>query len=353
MKGFFVCICSLFLGFVNAVELDFYLWQRIHTQVVTEAVNRFYSNYSGDLYFLAGEFENNGKVVTLNLASKLNLSRSIPVFRIHIKHMNKSAQALADEIVKLYEPYRQAQSLQIDLDAPESKLLYYRDLMLELRKKLPGVKLSATVLPCHLKHRKNFFALASACDFYVLQVHGLTKESGEWSIYNHRQAVAAVKKAKSIKKPFKVALPLYANLLSNHQLVQPNLYEVSELSKLCDEIIVFRLGIDSDGLSLDANAATAICNGNYAPRVHFHWVQKDENLWYLEVENSGFFSSMKSTLISYQESPLDIDTFNYSILNKDELQFLLPPSGTKKLILWVRLKKGQSASQIINLTIKD
>ncbi|MBQ5746379.1 MAG: GHKL domain-containing protein, partial [Clostridia bacterium] len=36
--------------------------------------------------------------------------------------------------------------------------------------------------------------------------------------------------AKKIKKPFKVALPMYANLLSSRQLVQPNLYEVAELA---------------------------------------------------------------------------------------------------------------------------
>ena len=148
---------------------------------------------------------------------------------------------------EVYTPWKASNALQIDLDAPESKLDYYRDVMLELKKKLPETGLSATVLPCHLKHSAAFRALASACDYYVLQVHGLAQRNKVWSIYDHGEAVRAVTLAKSLKLPFKTALPLYCNQVGR-QWIKPDMVKVSELAAVCGEVIGFRLGIPGDPL---------------------------------------------------------------------------------------------------------
>lgn len=333
-----------------AVKSDFYLWQRNQNKPVQNAVQNFYKNSSGHLYFLAGEFENDGKIIPVKPAPVIDLQRSVPVFRIHIRHMKKTAALLADEIYRLYEPYSAAKALQIDLDAPESKIDYYTNLMLELRKKLPDTKLSATVLPCHLKHTKKFTQLAKACDFYVLQVHGLAKESGNWSIYDHKTAQKALAKAEKIGLPFKAALPLYCNILSQNLLVKPDLYKVAELASKCREIIVFRLGYPGDGQSLDMKTAENICNGKYAPEIKFKWHRQNKNLRYLSIENCGFFSEKVTLQLEYdKEFVADMDTFNYAFLNGSRLSVILPPSGTCKNFLWVRTKNKQNLANIIKI----
>ena len=349
MKLFYIMILMPML-LLATEKSDFYLWQRTYTASVKNAIEDFYKNSSGHLYFLAAEFENDGRIILVKQFSSIKFERSVPVFRIHINHMKKTVSVLSDEICRAYEPYKIANALQIDLDAPESKIDYYCDLMLELRKKLPDVKLSATVLPCHLKHTKKFTELANACNFYVLQVHGLTKESGTWSIYDHKTAQNALVKAKKIALPFKVALPLYCNILSQKLLVKPDLHKVAELAVQCPEIIVFRLGNKDDGQSLDFDNAAKICNGKYSPAIRFHWQQQNDFLWYLSIENCGFFAEKVTLKLEYdKESVADMDTFNYAILNGGRLSIILPPSGTSRKFLWVRTKSKQNCENIIRI----
>lgn len=158
----------------------------------------FYGTCSGKLCFLAGEIENDGRAIPVSPLKKVDFSRAVPVVRIHVKNLEKTPAVLAEEIVEVYDPWKAANALQIDLDAPESRLDYYRDLMRELKKFLPETELSATVLPCHLKHDQAFRELASECGFFVLQVHGLTRQNNTWSIYDHNEAVRAVTLAKRL-----------------------------------------------------------------------------------------------------------------------------------------------------------
>ncbi|MBR4664857.1 MAG: DUF3142 domain-containing protein, partial [Lentisphaeria bacterium] len=215
----------------------------------------------------------------------------------------------------------------------------YRDLMRELRTFLPGTELSATVLPCHLKHAAAFRALASACDYYVLQVHGLTGWDKIWSIYDHAEAVKAVTKAKALKLPFKTALPLYCNWVGRGQLVQPDLAKVSELAAVCGDVIGFRLGIPGDGTALDLATALGICRGKgYAPKLEFRWERKSRGPWKLFVRNNGFFAERVTLKLDFKVQPEDMDTFNQAVLNgkRNELTLILPPSGMEKTYLWVR-----------------
>ena len=330
---FLLVLCSLF-----GAEPDFYVWQRQHTQEMQSAVREFYRTSPGKLYFLAGELENDGRTTRISPPKAMDFARAVPVVRIHVKNLEKTSAVLAEEIVKIYDPWKAAKALQIDLDAPESRLDYYRDVMLELKKLLPGTGLSATVLPCHLKHAAAFRALASACDYYVLQVHGLAQRNKVWSIYDHNEAVRAVTLAKSLKLPFKTALPLYCNQVGR-QWIKPDMAQVSELAAVCGEVIGFRLGIPGDGSSLDLKTALQVCKGQgYAPKLETRWEQKPGGPWKLFIRNNGFFAEPVTLKLAFEVPPEDMDTFNQAVLNgkRDELTLILPPCGMEKTYLWVR-----------------
>lgn len=329
----FFVLCSLF-----GAEPDFYVWQRQPSKELEQAVREFYRTSPGKLYFLAGELENDGRITRIPPSKAVDLSRAVPVIRIHVKNLEKTPAVLAEEIVKIYDPWKAAKALQIDLDAPESRLDYYRDVMLELKKLLPGTGLSATVLPCHLKHSAAFRALASACDFYVLQVHGLAQRNKVWSIYDHAEAVRAVTKAKELNLPFKTALPLYCNQLGA-QWIKPDMAKVSELAAACDEVIGFRLGVPGDGTALDLKTALQVCKGQgYAPKLETRWEQKRGGAWHLFIRDNGFFAEPVTLKLEFNVPPEDMDTFNQAVLNgkRDELTLILPPCGMEKTYLWVR-----------------
>ena len=334
-------LCLIFLlafRSLSGAEPDFYVWQRQHTEEMQSAVTEFYRKCPGKLYFLAGEIENDGRIIGIPPSKAVAFTRSVPVIRIHVKNLEKTPAVLAEEIIRIYSPWKASNALQIDLDAPESRLGYYRDVMLELRKKLPGVELSATVLPCHLKHTAAFRALASACDFYVLQVHGLERRNGEWSIYDHAEAVRAVTLAKSLKLPFKTALPLYCNQIGG-QWIKPDPAKMSELAELCGEVIGFRLGILGDGSALDLETALRVCKGQgYAPKLETRWEQRTGGAWHLFIRNRGFFAAKATLELEFKEPPADMDTFNGAKLNGKHnlLTLSLPPPGAEKPYLWVR-----------------
>ena len=342
---FLFLFCSLF-----GAEPDFYVWQRLNSPELKQAVTEFYRNTPGKLCFLAGELENDGMITRIAPSKEVDFSRSVPVVRIHIKNLKKKPVILADEICGIYAPWKSAKALEIDLDAPESRLDYYRDLMLELRKKLKDVKLSATVLPCHLKHEKAFLALADSCDHYVLQVHGLTHRNGKLSIYDHAEALKAVMLAKSLKHPFKTALPLYCNRVSG-KWIKPDMTKVSELAAVCGEVIGFRLGIPGDGSSLDLNTALRVCRGaGYAPKLESRWEKKSGGAWHLFIRNCGFFAEKVTLRLNFKEAPDDMDTFNHARLDgKNRLTLILPPSGTEKPYLWVRTGRNEMPSSAIEI----
>ena len=336
-KTVFSLIFLLAFCFLTGAEPEFYVWQRQHSPEVHSAVKDFYLKCSGKLYFLAGELENDGRIIRILPSKAVDFARAVPVVRIHVKNLEKPPAVLAEEIIKVYAPWKSSNALQIDLDAPESKLDYYRNVMLELRKKLPGAGLSATVLPCHLKHAA-FRELTSACDYFVLQVHGLTQWKKIWSIYDYAEAIWSVTLAKTLKLPFKTALPLYCNQIGG-QWVKPDLAKVNELAAVCGEVIGFRLGIPGDGSALDLETALRVCKGQgYAPKLETRWEQRTGGAWHLFIRNCGFFAERVTLSLDFQEPPMDMDTFNRARLNgkRNELTLILPPSEMEKPYLWVR-----------------
>ena len=342
---FLLAFCPLF-----GAEPDFYVWQRLNSPELKQAVAEFYRTAHGKLCFLAGELENDGSITRIAPSKAVDFARAVPVVRIHVKNLKKKPSVIADEISGIYAPWKSAKALEIDLDAPESKLDYYRDVMLELRKKLKDVKLSATVLPCHLKHEKAFRGLASACDHYVLQVHGLTRRNGKLSICDHAEALKAVMLAKSLKHPFKTALPLYCNRVGG-EWIKPDMAKMSELAAVCGEVIGFRLGIPGDGSALDLNTALRVCRGaGYTPKLEFRWEKKTGGAWHLFIRNCGFFAEKVTLRLNFKKAPDDMDTFNGARLSgNNKLSLILPPSGTEKPYLWMRKGGNEPPSSTIEI----
>ena len=322
-----------------AAEPSLYVWQRRQTPELERAAAEFCRQSSGRLYFLAGELENDGRTLRFPSSENVDLARSVPVIRVHVAHLQKEPGVLAAEIAGMYAPWRQSRTLQIDLDAPESKLDHYRDLMAELRQRLPGVELSATVLPCHLKHVAAFCGFAAQCDFYVLQVHGLTRENGEWRIFDYPAALRAVMQAKALGRPFKTALPLYGSRVEEGELVKPDFSQVSRLAALCGEVIGFRLGLPGDGAALDLETALRVCRGeSYSPTLETRWKNAGNGTWHLMIGNRGYLAEKVVLTLDFDVPPSDMDTFDQAVWdrNRRELTLILPPSGTESPYLWVR-----------------
>lgn len=354
MNRFFVLFLATFVQCLHAQDL--YVWQRSSSTALNNKIKKFYVQSSGRLFFLAGELENDGSVIAVKPTQAVDFRRACPVVRVHIKYMQKSPAQLAKIIKFLYEPWSKTNALQIDLDAPESKLDYYCTLMQELRKLLPAAELSATVLPCHLKHTGAMKKLADACNYYVLQVHGLTKEKNRWFIMDEKTARKAVRQAKALQKPFRIALPFYCHIVERDFLVQPDLYTVAELAKMHDQAIGFRLGIPGEAGTLDLESVLQLLKGKYSPRLDIFWQQQPNGAWYLMVRNQGFFPQKISCRFILPEDTviMDMDIFADGTLDRPKriLNFMLPPAGTAKPYMWLRCASKNDLNKASTFNIK-
>ena len=339
------CFLFLFPLLLQAAYPEFYVWQRNYTRNVENGIIEANKSGCRRFYFIAGEMENNGRNIAVAPAYPSWLSGKVtPVIRIHVKHLASPAEKLAQQILKLYEPWKTCRSLQIDLDAPESKIAYYTALMRQLRTALPDVELSATVLPCHLRHKEEFFKLAKACDFYVLQIHGLEKRSGKWSIIDRNTALNAIIRAVNHQQKFKIAVPLYSHNI-NGITVKPDIELVGNICRYAQQnnigIIIFRLGIPGDGETVSVYTAENIYRRNYYnPTLQHYWIKAENGAWHLYIRNVGNFAENATFDLNWSPDFFisDLDTLNDAKLSYDRktLTLRLPPDGKEKLCLWLR-----------------
>ena len=364
-SGIIFCLLPLLLNAVNpfaCVEPDVYVWQRKHTPELRMGIVEFQKRRGGKFYFLAGELEND-KTVAVPYPQDIPPKRITPVIRIHIKHLQTAPEKLAAEVLKLYAPWQKCRSLQIDLDAPESKIDYYTAFMEELKQQLPGVELSATVLPCHLRHKEKFRKLAAVCDFYVLQIHGLEKRNGEFSLINKKAALEAISHAVNLKRKFKIAIPVYSHNL-NGITVKPDLELIRNICRFANRnnigIIIFRLWSHGDGETLFVQAAMDICRdtNKYPALLDHYWKLSPEGAWHLYIRNFGYFSEKISINLQWKPEFVisDADTLNGAELSFDRktLTFTLPPDQEKKAVLWLRTPAPFEPSKTpLTITRKD
>ena len=357
-RWFFV----LFPLLLQAAYPEFYIWQRKYTKDVEFGI--IYVNKAGcrRYYFVAGELENNGKTVAVSPAYPDWLAGKVtPVIRIHIKHLATPTVKLAQQILKLYTPWQKCRSLQIDLDAPESKIPYYTALMKELRKLLPDTELSATVLPCHLRHKREFLQLAKVCDFYVLQIHGLEKRQDKWSIMDKNTAINAISRAVNYKQKFKIAAPLYSHNIDGIT-VKPDLKLVSLICRFAKQndigVIFFRLGIPGDGETFDASRQIDLWHDRYEPVILHYWEVAENGAWHLYIRQFGYFSETVTLDLQWKDGfqITDADTFNGAKLSFDrkKLTITLPPDSVKRAVLWLRTPAPfDKATSPLTITRKD
>lgn len=186
----------------------FYIWQRCwdsDKSKIAKASDR-------ELFPLAMEYSLvNGKT----RLERVDVPREIldagnvtPVIRVHAGLLSKlTPEKLSSDIKQL-----KSKRIQLDIDCPENKLLEYSSYIDGLKKFIPEMELSITVLPCHLRH-KEFKALAEKVSYYVLQIHGLylpETVNDECILMKHDVSLKAIQEARNIGHPFRVAIPSYS-----------------------------------------------------------------------------------------------------------------------------------------------
>lgn len=209
-----------------------YVWQRAHTDAVASAVRTHASAFT-HLVVLAAEIswqQNHAQIVRVPFAASTDALKSAPSLGLALR-INAYAGSFAADASATRELTTLASSLlddarsagltitefQIDFDASERRLADYRQWLDAFRPIVAPARLTFTALPSWLKHRRDFAALATAADDYVLQVHSLTRPSSPDDpapLCDPEAARRAVADAARFNRPFRVALPTYGYRLA-------------------------------------------------------------------------------------------------------------------------------------------
>ncbi len=203
----------------------FYIWQRDISPAVLAAAREAVAE-SRELFVLAGEFDRGDGDTLRDLAPNLRppfafgvddslQPSATAVFRVRIGALDipeAAGSALAARAGSLG-----AHRVQLDVDAPESRLDDYGTLAQSVRAALPeGATLSLTLLPCHLAHPEAVGAVLTAADYGVLQLHGIDPPEtidDDWRLMDRGTVHTALHRARALGYPIRVALPAYAYVL--------------------------------------------------------------------------------------------------------------------------------------------
>jgi hypothetical protein len=173
---------------VGPLTHEAYVWQRVWTEPVRDAIKQHGSRFSG-LTVLSAEVSWKGKqpqVIRVPLDYSILTNVPCPVglaFRIGpcpatVTTNDDTTAFLAEVAASLIAEARSRRlaprELQIDFDCAESKLDGFRTWVEAFRRKVAPVPVSLTALPSWLD-RPAFKRLAAAADGYVLQVHSLQR----------------------------------------------------------------------------------------------------------------------------------------------------------------------------------
>jgi len=207
-----------------------YVWQRAHTGAVADAV-RAHAPAFNQLIVLAAEVswvQGHARIVrvplstpALHTVASLGLAIRINAFSGSFAAESDSTRALVDLATSLLADARTSglhvTELQIDFDAAEKRLADYRLWLAALRPIAAPAQLTFTSLPSWLKNTRDFDALASAADGFVLQVHSLSRPASPdapAALCDPQTARNAIRTAARFNHPFRVALPTYGYRLA-------------------------------------------------------------------------------------------------------------------------------------------
>lgn len=183
-----------------------YVWQRNWDDAVTRAVTNAVPTLDRLIILNAEVAAAQTVVITPNYAA---LPRSAGL-ALRANVASTITVALATNILATARAHGLTPSeLQIDFDAPESKLDNYRRWLAPLRDAIAPTPLIITALPCWLRHETEFRNLVAATDGFVLQVHSV--DANTRTLCDTDAARRAVAQASRFGKPFRVALPTYTH----------------------------------------------------------------------------------------------------------------------------------------------
>ena len=212
------------------IEQDVYVWQRLWTSQVLDAISRFGTNFTAVVALNAEvTWQNGGPSLThvpidwggLRAQGRaVGLALRVGPFagpgRVEDgpgRSLVRIAQSL---VAEARTNHVSVSELQIDFDCAESGLDAYRVWVAGVRAAIRPIPLTITTLPSWLKHAA-FTRLVAATDGFVLQVHSLEHPEGAgagFSLCNPRLARQAVERAARVGIPFRVALPTYGYVLA-------------------------------------------------------------------------------------------------------------------------------------------
>ena len=335
----------------------FYIWQRDWTPEVSETA----MSCRRSIYPLAAEFvRHNGgiKVESVRIPGQITSRHDLTlVYRIHSRLLGRiTAKQLVREINKY-----QVKNIQLDVDCPQSKLKLYGKLVTNLKKLLPERHFSVTVLPCHLSE-PDFRDLAGLVDYYVLQLHGIDVPkniNGDCRLIKREIAMPAIRRAKKLALPFKVALPSYAYRLNfvpgsgrftglNAERVPwPDKNYKSRLTtidfKLLHDILFyrpnlsviwFRLPMPGDSLNLDMSTLNQLENGKIpVPEVKIYCRHTADTRYELMVKTRAVFGGKYITVnLDWQHPAGEFDLYNGTVNRSNNQGFAVLPTKLEILL---------------------
>jgi hypothetical protein len=215
---------------VGSLKHEAYIWQRVWTPSVVEAVRNHGTNFS-ELVVLKTEIAWERQEPRVSRARidypalkdtkvPLGLALRIGPFRGPFTTNDNVAVLLKKLATEMVSEARSNQvtpvELQIDFDCAESNLGGYRLWVQAIVQAVAPLPVRITALPAWL-NRSSFKPLAKAAGAYVLQVHSLERPKDAQAsvkLCDPGAALKAVDKADLLGIPFRVALPTYSYLLA-------------------------------------------------------------------------------------------------------------------------------------------
>jgi hypothetical protein len=201
-----------------------YLWQRVWTSAVTDALTQAETQLDG-VVILGAEIGWSGQnpqtiSASIDWGALKNWTKPVAIalrvapFPGPFEKDDASARRIA-EMAKFLLAAAKAHGVhlrefQLDFDCAEKNLNGYRLWLQTLRPIIRPVRLVITALPAWLD-QPEFTALVQEVDGYVLQVHSVptAKETGHATLCDVVLARKWVSRAAELKLPFSVALPTY------------------------------------------------------------------------------------------------------------------------------------------------
>lgn len=212
----FACLIAGCARVSLPLEHQAYVWQRVWTPAVIDAVHAAPADFSA-LRVLVAEMRIDGELQPMNPTLAALAQTGLPitaVVRIDGQLAPASSAVLLPILTSLQQQFRHAgivlRGIEIDHDCASARLPQYTILLAELRQKLPpDLRLSITALPTWLQ-TGDLETLLAPIDEAVLQVHAV--QSPERGLFSRTQAATWIAAfAARSSKPFRVALPAYGS----------------------------------------------------------------------------------------------------------------------------------------------